>query len=347
MNRILVTGGAGFIGSHTCITLLESGYDLLIIDSFINSSEVSLKRVKEMSDNKNINYLKGDIRNLEFLDSIFSNAIQEGKPIDAVIHFAGLKSVSESTKIPLTYWDVNVVGSIALFSIMRKYKCYTIVFSSSATIYGNTDKVPIKEDSLISPINPYGESKATVEKILSDLSLSAPFDWRIACLRYFNPVGAHPSGRIGEDPLGIPNNLFPYITNVAGGQIKQVEVFGNDWPTQDGTGVRDYVHVLDLAEAHKSALECLFAEPAQLLILNLGNGFGLSVLEIINTFSRVNNCEVPYVFAARRPGDIAISYADIALSKARLNWYPKRSIEDMCRDTWRWKLNNPIGYRSK
>ena len=349
--RILVTGGAGFVGSHVCTLLLEKGYEIIVLDSYFNSNEKALLRVQDIvkdkqKSNKNvIEVLKGDIRDQEILESLFSESEKLGKPVKAVFHFAGLKSVKESVFNPLLYWDVNVNGALKLLKIMDKYKCRTFVFSSSATIYGLSNDMPILEDAYINPCNPYGNTKAAVEKILSDIYISSSEKWRIANLRYFNPIGAHPSGLIGEDPIGKPNNIFPYITKVAAGNLQELNVFGNDWPTLDGTGVRDYIHIMDLAEGHIAALEYLFEGDPQLINLNLGTGIGSSVLELINTFQTVNSIDIPYQFTSRREGDIATLIADNSLAISCLKWRPKMSLEDMCSDGWRWQSLNPEGYK--
>ncbi len=349
MRTILVTGGSGFIGSHTCLVLLENGYKLVVVDSYINSSPTSLKRVidlleKNHLDVKNkIHIVQADIRDKMALDRIFSQAKSSGNSIEGVIHFAGLKAVGESINSPLCYWSVNVYGSINLLEIMDKYKCRTIVFSSSATIYGYPKRLPILENSEIKPINPYGNCKATIEKILEDV-YSSNNNWKIACLRYFNPVGAHPSGQIGEDPLTYPNNLFPYLCQVAVGRREKLKIFGNDWPTNDGTCVRDYIHVMDLAEGHYRALDYLLRNESKLITLNIGTGKGTTVLELVNTFQETNSCKIPYVFSDRRPGDAAISYSDNKLAKTILNWSPERTLKDICRDGWAWQSSNPNGY---
>lgn len=340
MLNLLITGGAGFIGSHTCLVLLEEGHRLFVLDNFHNSSPESLRRVKELAGADSIDRLslqKGDVRNRSDLDQAFSHGI------DAVIHFAGLKSVGESVANPLEYWDVNFTGSCQLLAAMKHHECRTIVFSSSATLYGKPDSIPIQENATIRPINPYGHSKAAVEQLLSDLASSEP-GWRIARLRYFNPVGAHPSGRIGEDPLGIPNNLFPYVSQVAVGRREQVQVFGDDWATPDGTGIRDYIHVMDLAEGHKAALHTLINEDPQLLTLNLGSGRGYSVLEVITSFERASKRSIPYSMVDRRQGDAAITIADPSLSYQRLSWQTKRSLDEMCSDCWNWQVANPNGF---
>ena len=352
MKTIFVTGGAGFIGSHTCLVLLENGYNLIVLDSFVNSSPVALERVyklfKEGNPIKNntLKVIKGDLRSQELLENIFEDLKKKNNQIDAVIHFAGLKSVAESIKYPLRYWDVNVIGSINLFKIMSKYQCKTIVFSSSATIYGKNAINPINEDAEINPLNPYGNTKYVVEKMLEELFISSLKNWKISILRYFNPVGAHYSGKLGEDPLNTPNNLFPYISQVAVGRRKILKIFGNNWPTNDGTGVRDYIHVMDLAEGHHASLDYLFSNKPQIIKLNLGTGIGTSVLEFVMTFQEVNNCSIFYEFVDRRPGDIGITIANNKLAKKYLNWFPSRDLEDICRDGWCWQKGNPYGYKS-
>tara|TARA_Y100001968_G_C19425164_1_gene753928 strand:- start:687 stop:1739 length:1053 start_codon:yes stop_codon:yes gene_type:complete len=348
--KVLVTGGSGFIGSHTCLALIEKGYEILVIDSYANSNEESIRRVIDIikSENKiknvSIEIKKADIRDELTLDKLFSEAEDLNNPIQAVIHFAGLKSVNESVSNPLDYWDSNVHGSIKLLSVMNKYKCRTLVFSSSATIYGVSNTGPISEHSDIQPVNPYGRTKAAIETLLSDIYDSDPDNWRIANLRYFNPIGAHSSGMIGESPMGIPNNIFPYITQVAAGVRDKLTVFGNDWPTLDGTGVRDYIHVMDLAEGHILALEYLLRTQNKIINLNLGTGIGTSVLELVNIFKRVNNINLPIEFAGRRIGDCCTVIADNSLAVSSLGWRPKRSLEQMCIDGWKWQSLNPMGY---
>ena len=339
--QLLITGGAGFIGSHTCLVLLEAGHRLVVIDNFQNSSPESLRRVRALTGTapEQLKVLEGDIRCRSDLDRAFEGGIE------AVVHFAGLKAVGESVADPLSYWDVNVNGSSQLLSAMRSHGCRTIVFSSSATLYGIPDQVPIPETAPVQPINPYGHSKAAVERMLSDLAVSEP-GWRIACLRYFNPVGAHPSGSIGEDPNGIPNNLFPFVSQVAVGRRETLSVFGGDWPTPDGTGVRDYIHVMDLAEGHQRAVEVLMTEEPQLLTLNLGSGQGHSVLEVVHAFETASGKAVPYAVVDRRPGDAAATVADPSLATQRLGWRTQRSLEEICRDGWAWQSANPEGYRN-
>ena len=348
--KILVTGGVGFIGSHTCVALLEKGYQIVIIDSYVNSNKKSIERVVEILKlnksikNLDIKIVKADIRDEKILDKLFSDHQKLGEPIQAVIHFAGLKSVKESVLQPLSYWDVNVNGSINILRVMNRYKCRTIVFSSSATIYGFLNDKPIKENTKINPINPYGRTKVVIENLLNDLYDSQPEEWKIANLRYFNPIGAHPSGLIGESPMGIPSNIFPYITQVAAGNLEKVTIFGNDWPTLDGTAIRDYIHVMDLAEGHISALEYLIKSQNQIINLNLGTGLGTSVLELLTTFERVNNLKIPFEYSGRREGDACSVIADNTLATSCLGWSPKRSLEDMCLDGWNWQRCNPKGY---
>lgn len=348
MARYLITGGAGFIGSHTCLVLLEAGHELVVLDNFSNSSEASLHRVAELADvlvtRELLQIQQGDIREANTLNALFSTARAQGRPFQAVVHFAGLKAVGESVLQPLHYWDVNVAGSRNLLAAMEAHGCRTLVFSSSATLYGYPKAVPIPETAPIQPINPYGHTKAAVERMLHDLDESTPESWRIASLRYFNPVGAHPSGQIGEDPNGIPNNLFPFVSQVAIGRRSHLSVFGRDWPTPDGTGVRDYIHVMDLAEGHLAALNCLLEEEPQLLTLNLGSGSGASVLEVVATFEAASGRSVPHHLVDRRPGDASVTVADPSLALKRLGWRTKRSLFDMCRDGWAWQSANPNGY---
>lgn len=334
---ILVTGGAGYIGSHTCVELINSGYEVIVLDNLSNSSEVSLKRVEKITGKK-IKFYKADLLDRKEVNKVFQN-----ETIDTVIHFAGLKAVGESVKKPLEYYYNNLTGTLILCDIMRKWGVKKIVFSSSATVYGNPVTVPIREDFPLSVTNPYGRTKLMQEEIFQDLYKSDP-EWSIIMLRYFNPIGAHESGLIGEDPIGIPNNLVPYITQVAVGKLKEVNVFGNDYNTPDGTGVRDYIHVVDLAIAHVKAVEKLNTDSG-LFVYNLGTGKGYSVLDMIKAFSDVCQKEIPYVVKPRRPGDIAICYADASLAKRELGWSAKFGLRKMCEDTWRWQKNNPNGYR--
>ncbi len=350
MNKILITGGSGFIGSHTCLLLLNKGYEIFVIDSNINSSPTSLDVVKKLSQqNKNLNsslhFFKGDIRNEYKLNEIFALAKRKGKGIKSVIHFAGKKAVNESILKPLDYWDANVNGTLSLLKVMEKNNCKSIVFSSSATIYGLSHQKPIKENEFINPINPYGNTKAAIENILNDLSKTINSDWQVAILRYFNPIGAHKSGLLGENPKDIPNNILPLLIKAAAGLMKEFRVFGNDWQTIDGTGVRDYIHVMDLAEAHIKALEYITIKKVNNLKLNIGTGKGTSVIELINTFQKVNNVKIPYKFVSRREGDIPYSVADNSLARSTIGWLPKRDIENMCKDSWNWYLKNPNGYK--
>jgi len=346
--QLLITGGAGFIGSHTCLVLLEAGHQLVVIDNFDNSAPESLRRVRELAGPgaaERLTVVEGDIRSPGDLERAFA-AGAAGGPIEAVVHFAGLKAVGESVREPLRYWDVNVVGSRQLLAVMQSHGCRTLVFSSSATLYGMPEQVPIPETARVQPINPYGHSKAAVEQLLADVAASEA-GWRIARLRYFNPVGAHPSGRIGEDPGGIPNNLFPFISQVAVGRRSQLQVFGGDWATPDGTGVRDYIHVMDLAEGHRAALERLLGHGPELLTLNLGSGQGCSVLELVAAFAAASGKAVPYAIVDRRPGDAASTVADPALAAQLLHWRTQRSLADICRDGWAWQSANPQGYGSR
>jgi UDP-glucose 4-epimerase len=350
MKNILVTGGCGYIGSHTVLSLLENGYFVYVLDSNVNSNPVVIKRLieiisqKDKSKIKNLQFLEGDIRRTENIESIFKTAIHNNKKINGVIHFSGLKSIKESINYPLTYWDNNVVGSINLLKTMDKYECKTIIFSSSATIYNNLGKGKIKENCSIKPINPYGRNKSTIELFLNDIYESDPINWKIISLRYFNPIGAHYSGKLGENPIGLTNNIFPLILKVASKKINQIEIFGNDWDTRDGTCIRDYIHIMDLANGHIEALKFLQNNIPQILNLNIGTGSGTTVLELIKTFERVNNLKIPYAFVERRKGDMENVVADNAKILEIFDWAPKRTIEDMCRDGWKWQENNPNGY---
>ena len=360
METLLIVGGGGFIGTHTCLNLLEVNYNLIVVDNFSNSSPIGLERVKEISNLKNdfekrLKIKKGDVRDLNFLDKIFSESAKNKEPIEGVIHFAGVKSVSESIYNPLLYWDINVAGSNNLLKVMQKYNCKTFVFSSSATIYGNPSIIPIKETTNISPLNPYGNTKAAVERLLADIAgcedsrlirQNSPTGWRIAILRYFNPVGAHPSGKIGESPSNNPNNLFPFISQVIVGKQSLLKIFGNDWETKDGTGVRDYIHVMDLAEGHISALRYLLKSKPQLITLNLGTGRGTSVLEVVKAFEKITKEVIPFQIIEKRQGDSAIAIADVQMAKKLLNWQAKFSLLDMCRSAWKWQKLNPEGYKS-
>ena len=337
--RILVTGGAGYIGSHTCLELLNQGHEVVVADNLCNSCEESLNRVKELTG-KDLTFYKVDMLDKEGLDRMFDQ-----EKIDAVIHFAGLKAVGESVANPLEYYHNNITGTLNLCDSMRNHGVKKIIFSSSATVYGDPAFVPITEDCPKGKItNPYGQTKSMLEQVLTDLHVADP-EWNVILLRYFNPVGAHESGRIGEDPTGIPNNLTPYITQVAVGKLKEVNVFGNDYDTPDGTGVRDYIHVMDLAVGHVKALK-KFEDKPDVYIYNLGTGRGYSVLEMIHAFSKAVGHDIPYVIKPRRPGDIATCYADATKAKNELGWTAERGIDEMCRDAWRWQSQNPNGYRS-
>jgi len=333
---ILVTGGAGYIGSHTCVELLNAGYEIIVVDNLINSSEKALERVQEITGKK-LTFYKVDLLDKEALDYIFKK-----EKIDSVIHFAGLKAVGESVSLPLKYYHNNVTGTITLCEVMQKHGVKDIVFSSSATVYGNPETVPIREDFPLSATNPYGRTKLIIENILKDLYVSDN-SWNIVILRYFNPIGAHKSGKMGEDPKNIPNNLMPYITQVAIGKLEYLGVFGNDYDTLDGTGVRDYIHVVDLALGHLKALEKLKEKPG-IAIYNLGTGKGYSVLDIVKNFEKVSGRTIKYKILPRRPGDVAICFADPSKAKKELGWEATRDIYQMCEDAWRWQKNNPNGY---
>ncbi|MCE2572547.1 UDP-glucose 4-epimerase GalE [Motilimonas eburnea] len=334
---ILITGGAGYIGSHTLVELLNADYDVVVIDNLCNSNVESLNRVEAITG-KNIPFHELDIRDQAGLDKLFSQY-----QFDSVIHFAGLKAVGESTQIPLTYYDNNISGTVTLCQVMAKHNVKNIVFSSSATVYGDPATVPITENFPTSATNAYGRSKLFIEEILGDLYRSDP-QWNIINLRYFNPVGAHISGTIGEDPNGIPNNLMPYIAQVAVGKLLHLNVFGNDYDTPDGTGVRDYIHVVDLAKGHVKAVAKLAQKPG-LATYNLGTGQGYSVLDMVAAFAKASGKEIPYQISPRRPGDIATCYADPQFAKQELDWQAEKTIEDMTLDGWRWQSNNPSGYK--
>lgn len=337
METILVTGGAGYIGSHTVLLLLEAGHKVVVLDNLSNSSPESLRRVEQLTG-KAVTFREGDIRDAACLDALFAEFA-----VSVVVHFAGLKAVGESVAEPLRYYDCNVVGTIRLLEAMARAGVKRLVFSSSATVYGDPASVPINEDFPLSTTNPYGASKLHIEDMLRDLYVSDD-SWDIALLRYFNPVGAHESGQIGEDPSGIPNNLMPYIAQVAVGKREKLSVFGGDYSTPDGTGVRDYIHVMDLAQGHLAALRAL-KDKGGLLTVNLGTGRGYSVLEMVQSFAKASGREVPYEIVARRPGDVAQCYADPAHAEQVLGWKAERGIVDMCRDHWRWQEANPNGFR--
>lgn len=336
MKKVLVTGGAGYIGSHTVLLLLEAGYEVVVLDNLSNSSEESLRRVQTLTG-RELTFIKGDIRDGECLDALFSD-----HDIASVIHFAGLKAVGESVAQPLRYYDCNVVGTIRLLEAMDRAGVQRLVFSSSATVYGDPASVPIREDSPLCATNPYGATKLHIENMLRDL-YRADNRWGLVLLRYFNPVGAHESGKIGEDPAGIPNNLMPYIAQVAVGKRDKLTVFGSDYPTKDGTGIRDYIHVMDLAAGHLAALEFLEANGG-LETVNLGTGKGYSVLEMVSAFEQASGKEITYELSERRPGDVAICFSDPQRAKERLGWEAKHGIGDMCRDHWAWQSANPNGY---
>ncbi|PFN80193.1 UDP-glucose 4-epimerase GalE [Bacillus sp. AFS076308] len=333
---VLVTGGAGYIGSHTCIELLNAGHEIIIVDNYSNSKPESLERVKELSG-KDFAFYEVDLLDRIGLEKVFAE-----NQIEAVIHFAGLKAVGESVSIPLHYYHNNITGTLILCEVMKQYGVKNLVFSSSATVYGMPERVPISEDFPLGATNPYGRTKLMIEEILRDLYVSDP-EWSIALLRYFNPIGAHVSGRIGEDPNGIPNNLMPFITQVAVGKLKQLQVFGSDYPTVDGTGVRDYIHVVDLAIGHLKALEKILPATG-VEAYNLGTGTGYSVLEIVAAFEKASGVDIPYKIVDRRPGDVAVCYADASKAKKELGWTASKGIAEMCEDSWRWQKNNPNGY---
>ncbi|MDD7544408.1 UDP-glucose 4-epimerase GalE [Actinobacillus porcinus] len=335
---ILVTGGAGYIGSHTLVELLNNNRDVVVLDNLCNSSPKSLERVKQITG-KSVTFYEGDILDSALLQRIFAE-----NSIDAVIHFAGLKAVGESVQKPIEYYRNNVTGSLNLIQEMRKAGVWNFIFSSSSTVYGDPERIPVTEDCKVGgTTNPYGTSKLMVEQILMDIAKAVP-EFSITLLRYFNPVGAHESGLIGEDPNGIPNNLMPYISQVAIGKLKELSIFGNDYDTQDGTGVRDYIHVVDLAVGHVKALN-RHENDRGLHIYNLGTGVGYSVLDMVNAFNSANGIEIPYKFAPRRAGDIAVNYADAGRAAKELGWKAERGLEQMMKDTWNWQKNNPKGYK--
>lgn len=333
---ILVTGGAGYIGSHTVVQLLEDNQEVIIVDDFSNSDPVVLERIKELTG-KDFTFYELNLLEKEKLQEVF-----EKHTVEAVIHFAGFKAVGESVAEPLMYYHNNITGTLVLLEVMKEFEVKKIVFSSSATVYGMDNEAPFTEDMPTSATNPYGQTKVFIEHILSDMHVADP-EWSVILLRYFNPIGAHESGRIGEDPNDIPNNLMPYITQVAVGKLDQLAVFGNDYETHDGTGVRDYIHVIDLAQGHLSALDYAMKNTG-VEAVNLGTGEGYSVLDVVHAFQTANDVEIPYKIEDRRPGDIAIGYADANKAKEVLGWEAKYSLEDMCRTSWNWQKNNPNGY---
>ena len=334
---ILVTGGAGYIGSHTCVELLNAGYEVVVVDNLSNSSEEALRRVEEITG-KTLTFYEVDILDRGKMERIFG-----AHQIDGVIHFAGYKAVGESVSKPWEYYYNNITGTLILCDVMRTHGVKKLVFSSSATVYGNPATVPIKEDFPLSVTNPYGRTKLMIEDILRDMSFADP-EWNIVLLRYFNPIGAHKSGRIGENPKGIPNNLMPYITQVAIGKLPFLGVFGDDYDTPDGTGVRDYIHVTDLALGHVKAIEKMNREQGGIFTYNLGTGTGYSVLDIVRAFSKASGVEIPYHIKPRRPGDVPACYADPSKAREELGWTAQRGLEEMCEDSWRWQKNNPKGY---
>ena len=337
MGSILVSGGTGFIGSHTCVELIEAGYDIVVFDNLSNSKLESLNRVEQICGSRP-RFYEADMLDREALENIFAQ-----ESIDAVIHFAGYKAVGESVAKPWEYYHNNISGTLTLLDVMRNHGCKTIVFSSSATVYGDPAFVPITEDCpLGTPTNPYGKTKSMLEQILSDMCVSDP-EWNVSLLRYFNPIGAHKSGLIGEDPNGIPNNLMPYITQVAMGKLEKLGIFGNDYDTPDGTGVRDYIHVVDLAKGHVATLKATEGDTG-VHIWNLGTGQGYSVLEVVHAFEKANSLTLPYEFLPRREGDVAQCYSSAEKAKRELGWVAELGLEDMCRDSWNWQKNNPNGF---
>ena len=336
---VLVTGGSGFIGSHTVVELQQSGYDVVVIDNLSNSTEISLQRVQEITG-KPVKFYKVDIRDRAGLEEVFAK-----ESIDSCIHFAGLKAVGESVSKPWEYYENNIGGTLVLLDVMRKHGVKNIIFSSSSTVYGDPDSVPVTEESPVKKCtNPYGSTKSMQETIFTDI-YNSDKEWNIVLLRYFNPIGAHPSGKIGENPNGIPNNLMPYITQVAVGKMPFLRVFGNDYPTHDGTGVRDYIHVVDLAKGHVKALDRIKAG-CGLAIYNLGTGKGYSVLDIVKNFEEASGVKIPYEIQARRPGDIAENYADASKAEREMGWKAQFGIQEMCRDSWNWQKNNPNGFEA-
>ncbi len=349
MKNILVSGGTGYIGSHTVLNLLIKGYRVTILDSNLNSSPKVINRINliikdiKPKASENLAFIKGDVRDFSLLDNIFLKAKEAHNNFDAVIHFAGLKSVANSKKNPIDYWDINMFGTINLMKIMDKYSCNKLIFSSSATVYGEVNKPPFKENYHLYPVNPYAKNKACIENFLYDVYKSNMAKWNISCLRYFNPIGAHSSGLIGENPLGNPNNIFPLILRACS-RNEEINVFGNDWPTPDGTCIRDYIHIEDLAEGHIKTLESNSLKGFD--CINLGTGKGTSVLELLKNFENVNNIKLKYKFDDRRQGDTAILIADNSKALSKLNWAPSRNLSDMCKDGYRWITKNPNGYDS-
>jgi UDP-glucose 4-epimerase len=334
---ILLTGGAGYIGLHTAAVLIEAGHEVVLFDNFSNSKPLAVQRLEAIVG-RPVACVRGDVRSRQDMDGLFDQ-----HSIDAVVHFAGLKAVGESAAQPLRYYDNNVTGTLVLLAAMQRAEVRRCVFSSSACVYGEPDSSPIPESAALRPANVYGRTKLMVEEILRDLHIAAP-DWSIALLRYFNPVGAHPSGLIGEDPNGIPNNLMPFVTQVAVGRRPELQVFGGDYPTPDGSGVRDYIHVMDLAEGHRAALDWALRDPREVLTANLGTGHGYSVLDLVRAFEQASGRAIPYRIVARRAGDVPAYWGDPSLARQRLGWAAQRSLEDMCRDSWNWQSGNPQGF---
>ena len=349
MNIVLVTGGCGYIGSHTVLSFLEKGFFVYVIDSHFKSNPKVIQKLKKIILNKdknlinNLVFFKGDLRKKDDLEKVFIYAKEKKYKIEAVVHLAGLKAVQESVKNPLLYWDFNLIGTINLLKVMNDYNCRSLIFSSSATIYEKSENL-IKEDFPIKPTNPYGKTKSNIESLLEDIYNSDKGEWKIINLRYFNPIGAHSSGDIGEDPIGIPNNIFPLILQVASRRLSELKIYGNNWATRDGTCIRDYIHVSDLANAHLAAFEFLLKNGHQITNLNIGTGKGTTVLELINTFKEVNKVDLPYSFVSRREGDQKYVVADNSKALSTLNWAPTRTLEDMCKDGWNWQIKNPKGY---
>ena len=339
MKSVLVTGGAGYIGSHTCVQLLEAGRRVVVVDNLSNASEVALERVRELAG-ADLSFHRVDLRDRDAVQQVFA-----AEDIGSVVHFAGLKAVGESVEIPLAYYDNNIAGTVSLLQAMAAHGVHDLVFSSSCTVYGDPAEVPVTEHSPVGAASPYGRTKLFIEELLRDVAAADPA-WRIVLLRYFNPVGAHPSGRIGEDPAGIPNNLMPFTMQVAVGRHETLRIFGGDYDTPDGTAIRDYIHVVDLADAHLAALDALDRIEGCRAV-NVGTGTGSSVLEVVRAASRAVGREIPYEIADRRPGDVSRVYADTSLSAQLLGWTPRYDLDDMCRDHWRWQRENPGGYRSE
>ncbi|MEQ8199478.1 MAG: UDP-glucose 4-epimerase GalE [Clostridiaceae bacterium] len=335
---VLITGGAGYIGSHTCVELLNAGYDVIVMDNFSNSKPEVLNRIKKLSS-RDFKFYEANLLNKQAVEEVFKD-----NRIEAAIHFAGFKSVGESINMPLDYYSNNLGGTLTLCSLMSKYNVKKLVFSSSATVYGMNNISPLTENLPLSTTNPYGSTKLMIEEMLRDLYISDK-SWNISILRYFNPIGAHESGIIGEDPNGTPNNLMPYITQVAAGKREKLTIFGNDYTTHDGTGVRDYIHVVDLAKGHLKALWKITGSSG-ISTYNLGTGTGYSVLDVVRSFENVTGCKIPYIMAPRRPGDIGTCYSDPSKAFSELGWKAEKTLEDMCRDSWRWQSNNPYGYEA-